>query len=852
MSAARPPLGKRPAGEASCRGAPSAERQLPEALTLDEFTAPEDRQEELRCVRPRVEQLFRVVFTIIGLLDPSPAHGSRAARLIWVQLRGKRADVARAKEYVKGLCNPELQEKESYPPDMHCIFVGARGLFLDCLVQDTSAEVQVPETGSLRILGSAEAVVMAQSQVQQFVKLFREKSTLPADKDSLVKRRFKSFVEAQADKYAMELLLLPSSLKEELLNLAHSATPPSPPDTTDARWQSAPHCSRQAEQERAQASTPVTELSNRILDTSFEERTVSQEPVAGTVLNCRPSCKRRSSGSEDRDTKRQFSEESREDGEDADDDCYVLGDQSEGAAIVVLDSSDQSDDPEVVSPETNFKCLVNFFKTMGYPQELVERVIQETGQGADTFVLLEQIVAESQRAQAAQAASSPNNPCGSPELTSQQERGGSAPHKPRERVQGGNGSNPNVLMEWKSKENIQPSSNSIGPRNLSGGGAPQGPAAKRSGAQPGPHAPGARKAEDVEPDSARSETDFLPRGSGQAFRPVRVESVTPLRSAAQPSVRPEPVWPGHDPPARPPERPPPSARPSTSCAALAVFPLTGAERFQQSLKTPYKLGLQNEPGRPGLRHVIIDGSNVAMTHGLHRFFSCRGIAIAVESFWKRGHRDITVFVPQWRMKKDPLTTEQHFLTQLEALRLLSFTPAREVCGQRIASHDDRFLLHLAERTGGIIVTNDNLKEFVSMSESWKEIIKKRLLQFTFVEDYFMIPDDPLGKNGPRLEEFLSKDFRSLAAERGGQGGRAPPRGCMQAVPQAASFFLCSQPQRDPHPEPPAPPQRSVSETVELKRQLYDIFPDQKQRIDQILSDNPYMRDLNALSGLLLG
>jgi len=49
-----------------------------------------------------------------------------------------------------------------------------------------------------------------------------------------------------------------------------------------------------------------------------------------------------------------------------------------------------------------------------------------------------------------------------------------------------------------------------------------------------------------------------------------------------------------------------------------------------------------------------------------------------------------------------------------------------------------------------------------------------------------------------------------------------------------------------------PPQRSHGETLELKAKLYDIFPDQKQRIDRILSDNPYMRDLNALSGLLLG
>lgn len=57
--------------------------------------------------------------------------------------------------------------------DMHCIFAGARGLFLDRLVRDTSAEVVVPEPGHLRLLGRAEPVVMAQSRVQQFVTLFQ-------------------------------------------------------------------------------------------------------------------------------------------------------------------------------------------------------------------------------------------------------------------------------------------------------------------------------------------------------------------------------------------------------------------------------------------------------------------------------------------------------------------------------------------------------------------------------------------------------------------------------------------------------------------------------------------------------
>ncbi len=60
------------------------------------------------------------------------------------------------------------------------------------------------------------------------------------------------------------------------------------------------------------------------------------------------------------------------------------------------------------------------------------------------------------------------------------------------------------------------------------------------------------------------------------------------------------------------------------------------------------------------------------------------------------------------------------------------------------------------------------------------------------------------------------------------------------------------PRRSPSPSPSPPPTRSLGETSELKRKLYDIFPDQKQRIDRILNDNPYMRDLNALSGLLLG
>ena len=107
-------------------------------------------------------------------------------------------------------------------------------------------------------------------------------------------------------------------------------------------------------------------------------------------------------------------------------------------------------------------------------------------------------------------------------------------------------------------------------------------------------------------------------------------------------------------------------------------------------------------------------------HGLQHYFSSRGIAIAVQYFWDRGHRDIPVFVPQWRFSKDskvrgelglvsclgmgpeftlgitPLcvsvSLEGHFLHKLYSLSLLSLTPSRVLDGKRISSYDDRYLL----------------------------------------------------------------------------------------------------------------------------------------------------------------
>ncbi|CAO2611064.1 NEDD4-binding protein 1, partial [Lemmus lemmus] len=39
----------------------------------------------------------------------------------------------------------------------------------------------------------------------------------------------------------------------------------------------------------------------------------------------------------------------------------------------------------------------------------------------------------------------------------------------------------------------------------------------------------------------------------------------------------------------------------------------GVQRFRDTLKTPYKLKLKTEPGKADLKHIVIDGSNVAIT-----------------------------------------------------------------------------------------------------------------------------------------------------------------------------------------------------------------------------------------------
>uniref|UniRef100_UPI00398E6060 NEDD4-binding protein 1-like n=1 Tax=Pristiophorus japonicus TaxID=55135 RepID=UPI00398E6060 len=825
----------------------------------DEFAVASDKQTYLERSKAAIQELFRVVLAIS--LPLSMGHylpDSPGSQQIWVHLKGRPEHVRKAKEYIKGVCNPELREIEHYPKEMHCIFAGAKGLFLKCLIQDTCADISIASTGVIAISGGTEAAIMAKTRIQQFVQLFRDNQSLPSKRESSIKRIFKHFVELHADKYTMDLLLLPSSVKEELMNLAQDVLQVEEfidltlePDHLQIVNHDAFNSSQKTEyseakckdlpsfeEARKQAGTPVSELTQQ-MDTMLTrvtqksvgpetEQTSREESSAGKE---RLSCKRRSSSSEDRHTKRQYS-----------------GDIDELVAIITTTKAPcndlVTDDPNVcntpliglqdnqieedstTTPEMELNMLVEFFRTMGYSTDIIKRVISEMGQTEEPMLLLKKIVEESKHLEKEQAAGVHQTavPCSSHANRMNETKNNPQMEKPETcttRTAEVNENKPKsksqaiyLQDQWKHetlKENCHPVDVVLV-------GTAQNN--KDEVLKKPPTARLINDAENVQPTKhcnndlvtdrrLLNERDIVARGSSeQPWLPVTLwQSAVSSNQHVGPSV-------------------------------------TGVQRFHDLLRSPYKLTLTSDPGKANLKHIIIDGSNVAMAHGMKKIFSCRGIAIAVEFFWNRGHRKITVFVPQWRTKRDTKITEQQFLTELEELGVLSFTPARTVCGLRIASHDDRFLLHLAEKTEGIIVTNDNLKEFVYESLVWKAIIQERLLQYTFVGDIFMIPDDPLGRHGPRLDAFLHQvdTFRALPERSNAM--------LIQSVPFAAQPAIFPFALRQP---PGIPPLRSKEETEQLKQELLKIFPEfkQRQKIDQILTAHPHMRDPNALSAMVL-
>lgn len=66
----------------------------------------------------------------------------------------------------------------------------------------------------------------------------------------------------------------------------------------------------------------------------------------------------------------------------------------------------------------------------------------------------------------------------------------------------------------------------------------------------------------------------------------------------------------------------------------------------------------------------------------------------------------------------------------------------------------RYILQYATVCKGIVISSDQYRDLYREKPEWRDTIVNRLLAPTFVGDYVMFPEDPLGRNGPTLQEFL--------------------------------------------------------------------------------------------------
>ena len=167
--------------------------------------------------------------------------------------------------------------------------------------------------------------------------------------------------------------------------------------------------------------------------------------------------------------------------------------------------------------------------------------------------------------------------------------------------------------------------------------------------------------------------------------------------------------------------------------------------------------LTGESLRRTPRTIIIDGNNIARSHGGGKTYSCKGIKIAVEYFVNRGHPKVYAVIPWYRQftPRSNAVTDHHILKHLKEQGNLLISPQ--------ITYDDTYILRLADETNGVVLSKDKFRDFLD-KDMFIDVIRKRRLDFMFGDDKLFPREDPLGKHGgPDLDKFLSMPVTSKPA-----------------------------------------------------------------------------------------
>jgi len=85
---------------------------------------------------------------------------------------------------------------------------------------------------------------------------------------------------------------------------------------------------------------------------------------------------------------------------------------------------------------------------------------------------------------------------------------------------------------------------------------------------------------------------------------------------------------------------------------------------------------------------------------------------------------------------------------------LKMAPGRFAGNDLIRCDDDLYILQVANEIDGIVLSNDQYKQYYKIHEHYRDVIKNRLLQPRFFNEKLILQQDPLGPGGPKLEDFF--------------------------------------------------------------------------------------------------
>ena len=114
------------------------------------------------------------------------------------------------------------------------------------------------------------------------------------------------------------------------------------------------------------------------------------------------------------------------------------------------------------------------------------------------------------------------------------------------------------------------------------------------------------------------------------------------------------------------------------------------------------------------------------------------------------NKEIVIFLKEPHMDEESRAICDH----LYKIGVLHFTDKRWVGPERIVVDDDENILDYAYEKGGVIISLDQFRDAYKKWPQYRDVIKNRLLQFSFVQgDEFYVAPHPLGPKGPHREEI---------------------------------------------------------------------------------------------------